>query len=190
MEELWRAITGYEGFYEVSNLGRVRSLDRTVPRGSNHLTLKGVVLQPCICKGYKYVNLRKGGIGGLKKVAALVTSAFEGPRPAGKQAAHENGNRLDDRAENLSWKTRVENERDKYRHGTRPLGEDVHNSALLKEQVDVIRELRAGGLTYREIASRLKIKFEAVRCVCVGRTWRHYQPGGGDGVQRSGKLGT
>ena len=78
MEEMWKDIEGYEGFYQVSNLGNVRSLDRYVKnRMSNKNIKRGKILKSCINKhGYLAVHLIKETKGQTKTVHRLVANAF------------------------------------------------------------------------------------------------------------------
>ena len=114
-EEVWKDIPGYEGKYQVSNLGRVKSLERKV-RGVNHYTGKDFfrtiperILRPGkSCKsGHVSVVLGHGERG--KPVHQLVMLAFVGPPPVGMEVRHLNGNPTDNRLENLSYGTRTEN---------------------------------------------------------------------------------
>lgn len=166
MEE-WRAVVGYEGRYEVSSLGRVRALKRIVVRRGHNLTMPARIMKisPHCKTGYNLVRLSKGGKESkLLRVNRLVCAAFHGPAN-GLFAAHRNGNNQDDRADNLSWLTRAENEADKLIHGTRPMGVTAWNAQLAEDQVREIRKLRKAGETYRAISSRMNVKFEAVRGV-------------------------
>ena len=164
----WRPVLGYSGLYEVSDGGVIRSLDRTVMRAGSPMTIKGRVIaqHPAKTGGYMQVRISKGGKSALRFVANLVCEAFHGPRPAGKFAAHRNGNRTDNREENLSWKTRKENEADKIIHGTKPFGSKVGGAKLVNAQVLEIRRLRAVGKTYQQIADEMGVGFEPVRGVC------------------------
>jgi hypothetical protein len=120
MIEVWKNIPGYEGQYQVSTLGNVRSLDRVI-------TCEGKV------KG-KYTSLRKGkllrpgrsisghlttalGRNNSRCVHELVLLAFVGPAPVKHECRHLNGNPADNRLENLKWGTRSENIKDKTAHG-------------------------------------------------------------------------
>lgn len=173
--EEWMPVLGHEGIYEVSNFGRVRSLARFVARGTNHLTITGRLLSPApnIDTKYHEVRLSKDGRSVMRKVSILVCEAFHGPRPFGKHAAHRNGNRSDDRTENVQWLTPRENAADKVLHGTQTFGEDHHNAVMTERQVHETRRLRRLGMTYQAIADRLSVTFEMVRCVIVGRSWSH-----------------
>lgn len=119
--EEWRPVVGYEGYYEVSNLGRVRSLDRRVSNGSGNTRIaRGVMLKPSLRDGFKYyvVNLGHGrGRRRTVQVHILVLEAFVGPRPDGLIACHNDGIHLNNRSSNLRWDTYSENLRDQVRHG-------------------------------------------------------------------------
>lgn len=107
----WLPIPGYEGRYEVSDQGEVRSLPRYRSRG-------GILRpHPSLPGGYPSVNLRKDGAGKTMRVHALVMLAFVGPRPEGQVTRHLNGNPLDNRLENLTYGTPTENNLDTVRHG-------------------------------------------------------------------------
>jgi len=113
--EIWKAIPGYEGFYEASSLGEIRSLSRTDARG--HLLRTKVLKQRTSEKGYKYVNLFKGDSGKGKRVNRLVALAFHGQPEPGHVARHLDGDSSNNSAINLAWGTQADNERDKKRHG-------------------------------------------------------------------------
>lgn len=110
MQETWKSVIGYEGIYEVSNNGKVRSVDRIGKRTFNtERKLKWKELSLGNCKGYRIV--RMGNDGGIRteKVHRLVAEAFL-PKVEGKTFVnHKNSNRSDNRVENLEWCNSVEN---------------------------------------------------------------------------------
>ena len=120
MAEEWRDITGYEGLYQVSNFGRVRSLDRVVPySGGVERKLKGTMLKACVDgKGYRVVRPHKDGKGKTFKVSILVAAAFIGPRPEKADVCHGPQGQQDDSVTNLRYDTHSNNALDRYRDGT------------------------------------------------------------------------
>lgn len=118
--ETWKAIAGYEGRYEVSDLGRVRSLERTICRsvGKPYL-LKGRVLKPLVdSDGYHMVMPAKEGVYETLKIHRLVAIAF---LPAGgaeqTEVNHKNLVKSDNRVGNLEWATHAENVAHAVRNG-------------------------------------------------------------------------
>ena len=103
-KETWKDIPGYENYYQVSNMGRVRSLDRTVEFSDGRKRFyKGKVLSPRMRDGYKYVTLTMKDRKKTFKISQLVAMAFLGHKPDGYKLVvdHINGNRSDDRVDNL-----------------------------------------------------------------------------------------
>lgn len=118
MSEVWLPVVGYEGMYEVSSEGRVRSLDRTNARG---FRLKGRMLSICLSGGgYPSVGLCKNGRQRTYTTASLVLSAFVQPRPPGLHVLHENDVKTDNTPKNLYYGTHAENMRDRLRNGNHP----------------------------------------------------------------------
>ena len=124
MGEEWRAVVGWEGLYEVSSLGRVRSLDRATSHYcGGTLTRQGRELKPRETpSGHLLVALSAHRRMYNRRVHRLVLEAFVGPCPEGMEVRHLNGHPADNRVENLVWGTRSENTQDQVLHG-------VHNQA-------------------------------------------------------------
>lgn len=115
MDEQWASVPGYEGLYEVSDQGRVRSLPRQTRAGYRG----GTVLKPGLgTDGYLLVVFSKEGKTKIQKVHQLVMRAFVGDQPDSWQVAHGNGQKQDNRLTNLSYKTRSGNMLDSVQHGT------------------------------------------------------------------------
>lgn len=121
--EIWKPVVGYEGIYEVSNMGRVKSLERRVPSGEGRTRLnKERILKPGINRGtHQYVNLSNKQNPDDKAISRyvhqLVMEAFVGPRPKGMHVCHWNDNGLDNRLSNLRYDTPSGNAYDRVRNG-------------------------------------------------------------------------
>lgn len=118
--ENWLPVAGMEGFYEVSNLGRVRSVDRVVigARGAPHRLSGRMLKQRLSTRGYVIVMMSKDGAYQNRLVHRLVLGAFVGEAQDGQECCHLNGVRTDNRLENLRWDTHSGNSQDQVAHGT------------------------------------------------------------------------
>lgn len=165
--ERWLPVVGYEGRYEVSDLGRVRSTPRRRTRGG--------LLTPALREGYPFVVLYLNGTRHAHSVHHLVLEAFVGPRPEGQVARHGSPDRQDNRLANLCWGTYKENEADKLRDGTAfrlPRGTAHWRSELTEEIVRAMRQrYAAGGVLQRELAEEYGVTPGAVHDVIRGRRW-------------------
>lgn len=131
MIETWKTIKGFEGLYEVSNTGKVRSIDRVIiTKNGVKKTIKGKELFFTISKidekshcPRASVQLWKNNQAFLKKVHRLVAEAFI-PNPENKRDVnHINGNKHDNRVENLEWLTHSENMKHAYKIGLNRISE-------------------------------------------------------------------
>ena len=105
MKEEWKEIPGYEGLYEASSLGRIRSMDKTIKtyNGGSYIRA-GMEKKPCVNKsGYFRLNLCKDGISKSCLVHRLVAKAFIPNGSNLPEVNHINENKLDNRIENLEW---------------------------------------------------------------------------------------
>lgn len=166
--EEWRPVKGYEGRYEVSNLGRVRSL----PGGKRH----GKVLCGNPGRGgYLSVTLCRGATRKQAPIHALVLTAFSGERIGNQQCAHRNHNRQDNRLSNLRWASPSENTQDRIESGFRLSGVANPNAALTDELVAEARRRYLGGETAKQIAESLPIRIHdsMLHRAIVGDSWSH-----------------
>lgn len=118
--EIWLPVVGWQGLYEVSNLGRVKSLSRSfVNRLGVERTVRGRVLVLAINRreGRPQVTLCGSGKQRIEYVHKVVATAFYGPKPDGMVCRHLNGDPADNRAVNLRWGTPKENSQDRVSHG-------------------------------------------------------------------------
>lgn len=182
--EEWRTVEGWPA-YEVSNLGRVRRARTSYKFNPliGSITVAryaGTFLVPSTPKkkrAYRKVTLCNGpGQKGTFTVPSLVCAAFHGPRPSPKhEVAHGDGNHVNDVASNLRWATPTENNEDRRRHGTLPLGERHHAAILSEEQVKEILSRFRGGEPGISIAKDYPVKLKTLYRIKQGRAWRHLE---------------
>lgn len=153
--EIWKPIKGYEGQYDVSNLGNIRSL-------SYHQTEKIKKLSPFPDKkGYLQVDLRKRSI----KVHRIVAETFI-PNPENKQQInHIDGNKSNNRVENLEWCTQSENQKHAYKNGLKPKSVARSKTKEVKDLLNKYRnesnEKRKTPVIATNIATGEKYQFES-----------------------------
>ena len=127
-EEQWLPIAGYEGLYEVSDQGRVRSLRRVIYHShTGRQTIPGRILKPWLSAfGYEIVSLWRADEGWKQGVHILVVTAFYGPRGADMVVRHLDGNPTNNQVTNLRWGTQSENIQDCVRQGNHHYAKRSH----------------------------------------------------------------
>lgn len=166
--EIWVPVVGYEGLYEVSDLGAVRSLSRRVGTSNGGWRLTPTKeLRPCLRSGYPSVVLFKEGKRKRVAVHRLVLETFVGPCPAGAEACHENGRRDDPRLVNLRWDTRRANQADRVRHGTSGL----YGRRLNPDEAAQILAER-GHISQVQLAKQFGVALATVNHIHTGRNWK------------------
>ncbi len=160
--EEWRDIAGWEGLYQVSSDGRVRSLPRERVRitGAVQCTIRyeSKIINGGIVNGYRKVGLQDK-VSRLKRyyVHHLVCTAFHGPRPEGPEVAHGDGSRTNNCFNNLRWASRLENQRDREAHGTKRHRDSYKHAKVTTEDLRLIDEMLDQGFTQQKIADRFGI---------------------------------
>lgn len=175
--ETWLPVVGFEGLYEVSDHGHVRSLDHQVVQNSRW-GLQSRIQRGCLLKlkpfkgGYLQVCIYRAGKPFYRHVAHLVAEAFIGPRPERNQVCHCNGVNTDNRAVNLRYDTTSGNHADKAEHGTLVRGEGHYNA---KVSAEVVRAMRAQGRdrSWAQLAKQYGLSKGNVRSIMTLKTWRH-----------------
>lgn len=121
-EERWLPVVGWEGFYEVSDLGRIRTVPRRVPckGGKTRQINARIRRQGTLQAGYKIIVLHGDGRSTTRTVHPIVLEAFIGPRPPGMECCHNDGDPANNTLSNLRWDTKKANEFDAVRVGKRP----------------------------------------------------------------------
>lgn len=174
--EKWKPIPGYEGFYEASDMGRIRSVAHYIKHPRNNsmpLIVKGKIRKPRYDKnGYAILNMTKDGKTKTNKVHRMVAMAFI-PNPDNyHQIDHINGKVYDNRIENLRWCTTQQNT--KYRDEKYQIGERARYKPLCKETGMVFNStydasfwLMKNG--YAKKSTNYKTISKSIRDCCIGR---------------------
>lgn len=170
MNEEWRMIDGFEGRYEVSNLGRVRIAKQTKQA---HNPIGYILKSYPNPSGYPTHRLSSNNKARTVLLHRLVLFAFVGPCPKGMETRHLNGDRKDSRLPNLAWGTSKQNAYDRELHGTTTRGVKNGRAKLDESEVIEIRNLISQGLTNSQIASLYSIHHDHVYSIKNRRRWRH-----------------
>jgi len=176
--ERWLPVPGFETSFEISDHGRIRTVERLVwftsKRGNRAQRRKRVKLisTPVGNHGYCMAYLSADGKRLATTVHALVAETFLGPRPSGHDVCHFNGCKTDNRLTNLRYDTRANNHADKKRHGT-----DFHSrpggaAKLRKEFIPAIRALEFF-CSAKSVAGLLGVKPSTIRRVWRREAWQH-----------------
>ncbi len=175
--ESWKDVPGYEGRYQVSDAGRVRSTDWVEPitacrwGGPSARAIPGrVIKQLRDDRGRAFVGLTKGKRSRRWRVSALVALTFIGPRPESALVLHGDGDHGNDAAANLRYGTHRDNVADARQHGTLALGEKQWLSKLTAANVGHIRHSDEPGVS---LASRFGVTPACISAVRRGKNWRH-----------------
>lgn len=154
--EIWKDIPQYEGFYQASNMGRIRSVLRTIyPNGRGSYVVRGKIIKPFMGRTSKYlcVALSKNGIAKKYLVHILVSWAFYGIHEKMLEINHKDGNIYNNRVSNLELVTHIENIRHAIVTGlTKQNGEKSVRAALTNEQAATIRKLWSFGVKQNILA--------------------------------------
>ncbi len=164
MSERWVPVPDFEDRYDVSSLGRIKSHYRNI------------YLRPAKNSvGYLYCILYKNKRTRTVALHRIMLEAFTGTRGKGLEAAHKNGDKYDNRIDNLYWATRQQNAKDKITHKCMPHGMNSHKAKLNDDQVLAIRLARKRGERAAKIAARFKISTTHVYSICNLDSWAHLQ---------------
>ena len=177
MEEIWAPICGWEGLYEVSTLGRVRSLDRLViEKTGKTRRRKGWVMAAVKSGKYFGVTLSKGGCEVRLYLHRLVAEAFI-PNPESKACVnHIDFNRSNNAVANLEWVTYAENSAHAFANknweSAAPKGSNCSSAKLTEALVYEIRSNYAPNKAL-ELAEKYGLTRGAIYHIISGRTWTH-----------------
>jgi hypothetical protein len=171
--EEWRPVVGFEERYEVSSMGRVR---RSFSAPKCRSTYPGRLLNPDLSEcGYYRARLCRNGKHQVEQVHRLIARAFLPGFEPNRQVNHKNGNKADNRLENLEWVTPRQNVLHAWRTGLcKPLrGEASGSSKLTKKEVEVILFLNAHKVAEKLLAEAFGVTIATVSSIVRGETWVH-----------------
>ena len=156
----WRIIDGFDGVYEVSEYGDVRN------------TIRGRQLKPSIGTKYLHVSLSRNGKITTVSVHKLVACAFVGPQPSEAHVCcHNDGDKINNHFSNLRWDTQSGNLRDRWRHGTAPIGARGSNNKYTEQMVGMV--LR-GEVTSSEAKYLWGMSQPTYSAIKTGKTWKNH----------------
>ncbi len=185
--ENWRPISGFPD-YQVSDLGQVRSLPRICDRGYSSMGSSGPLRvggrelsgRPARRKDndwYVVVCLRENKKRCYAYVHRLVLTAFVGPCPEGMEGCHNDGDRTNNKLENLRWDTRGNNIRDAVRHGTwghpRPIGSAHPRARVTENDVIKIRAIPFRRGVNVSLAREYGVSVDLICGIRTKRFWKH-----------------
>ncbi len=165
MEEIWKPIVGYEGWYSISNFGRIR-------RDKKCSKVKiGHILRPCKNKGYYQISLLKNKVRRHYEIHSLIANAFIGIRPIGMQVNHKDGNSENNNLLNLEYVTPAQNmkharDMGKYRE------ENNGRVKFTREQIISMRkEYSCGGIRQIDLVKKYKISKAWLSMILNRKYW-------------------
>lgn len=165
-EEIFKPIPEYEGFYEASNFGRIKSLPRGKKGKSKILKQTKIV--------YYTVDLCKNGIIKRYLVHRLIAKTFlenKENKENKKQVNHIDGNKLNNLLTNLEWATRSENQLHSIKAGLRT-AKGIKNSQCKLKESEVIEIYNSVGV-YKDIAKKYNVSIITISDIKRGRSWKH-----------------
>lgn len=167
MQELWKDIAGFEGLYQVSSCGRVKSLKR-----------KGVsqdrIRKPTPFKGYMRLNLRRDGKYIPMKVHRLVCEAFHGKPPfEGAEVNHIDGDKSNNNDWNLEWNTHANNMNHALAAKLIAIGEKNSSKLTEFEVLEIRRLYTTGDYTMRDLSSLFKVNCSTIYNIVRYKKWAY-----------------
>lgn len=170
---MWKDIKGFEGYYQISEYGEVKSLSRYIQKyGKKHLT-KDKILKPYKAgRGYFAVSFRKNNKTYRKYIHQLVGECYVNNINNLPILNHKDGNKENNYYRNLEWTTYSGNNQHAYDSNLKDRGEKFYNAILSENDV---KEILNNGkyTTYQNIADKYGVSKATIRDVLIRKTWKH-----------------
>lgn len=164
-KEIWKDIPDYIGVYQVSNLGRIRSLDRYIERGKSGFFKEGQIQKlQNNGNGYLYKQLKYKGKHRNFYIHRLVLMVFVGERPDGMVICHKDGDITNNKLSNLRYDTPLENNIDQFRHG-------VEKGKLSNDDVLKVRQMYKDGYKTKEISEFFNVGKWVIQRIKNGKSY-------------------
>lgn len=171
-EEIWKTIPSLEGHYEASSLGRIRR----IKQGSGTHAGKILACGSRIGQGaYPAFTSSANKVQTKRSVHRAVCEAFHGFPKDGQECNHIDGNKNNNRPENLEWCSHNENQKHAAKHGLMPTGTRNGGSRLTAEKVRNIRSMLREGMTTGDISRTLGTNQQAIWAISAGKTWKYIE---------------
>jgi hypothetical protein len=179
MQEIWKDVPGYEGFFNISNLGRIETVSRKV-KNNNY---KGVriskkrILQPFLMKNNYYaIKLCVNGVNKKFYLHRLIAQAFI-PNPKNKREInHIDGNKQNNNILNLEWVDRKENITHALMTGLLKTGEQCPWHKLTEKQVKKIRSEYIPFINgYKNLGKKYGVSWQTIVSIIKNKSWKHIE---------------
>lgn len=172
MKEIWKPVKGFEDYYKVSNLGRVKSLSRVVPFGSQQRTVNGKFLsQIDHGNGYVYVTFSTKNKHKNKYVHRIVCESFKDNPNKLEEVNHIDGNKQNNCIENLEWITGINNKRHAMKTGLSASGSKKTTAKLSRAEARQIKREKLVGIPSKIIATNHEVSIAIVNSIGINN---HY----------------
>ena len=165
--EIWKDINDYEGLYQVSNFGNVKSLGNEFTRKERFLKLSPQ------SKGYLTVVLQKNATRKMVLVHRIVAEYFVSNPLNKSQINHINGDKTDNKVENLEWVSHRENLDHAIKNNLTLKGEENRNSKLKDVDIIKIHSLLQKGTTTKELSESYNVSYSTIDGIRTNRYWKH-----------------
>ena len=173
--EVWKDVKEFLGYYQVSNLGRYRSAERTVTFADGRVrTFESKILKPYISKqGYHIATLSYKGKNFKRRVHRMVAENFLEPVEGDVEVNHIDGDKLNNKVSNLEWISHSDNLTHFHANNNSNSGERNNLSVLKDKDIANIREMSSNGVSSKEISLLYKVDYKTIWRIVTHQTWKY-----------------